>query len=508
MRIEVVREFPDGQLWSERWDALVSRSVAPDAFAGYAWAAAAAAYDPECQPLIICGYVDERLIGIAPFALRRRRRLWSEEPVLEFLTGPWADYCDLIAEPDQQQEFIRRVVEYVAEMLDQENISHLSLDRLPEDSLTLPVMADLVCRRGLRLSLRQSDVSAALDIAGTDNARLDELLEKKAVLRKTRILASKGKLEFRTVRALDEIRDCLSRFCRFHTARYLLNGRPSIYDPDSAESLGRLLEALAGRLSPAEQICLPALFFDDEPIALALCFEYDRTLTLYATTFDAGVINTSPGEILVVEIMRYCRRTGIGKFDFGAGEESYKARFTNTQRRTFQLIAHRGDPVITATKLLADVKAWAKRQPELWEALRSLKSLAQLIRLEARRTSLSRAMAGVAAQHCREWFQLSDDTTSISHASLTELRPRDLVSVVMSYRHDLPAWEFRKAYDSLRQGEACFLVIREGRLEAIVRQPAMNNQEPLGSPTDAAVSAKKIQPSPPLPQARRNVTAR
>jgi CelD/BcsL family acetyltransferase involved in cellulose biosynthesis len=470
MRLETLTTFPDSQKWAERWEALVARAALSEPFVTWGWMRAAAQFDREAQPLLICGYVaegsGERLVAIAPFARRRIRNLGRRRTALEMLGSCWGDYNDVIAEPEYHAEFISRVAEQIAAIIPDACV-HACLENLPEDSPTLQTLMDRACAQGLTVELQQCDVGMALQIAGTDPAALDGLLKKERLVRKMKTLARTARLEFRVVREAAEMRDCLRRLCRWHTARYLLNGQPSIFDAEAPGSLCQLLELTISEMPGAA--CLPALFLDDEPVALTLAFEHRGALLTWVTSFDVGITGTSPGEMLVFETARYCRREGLHKLDFGRGSEGYKSRFTNSERRIYRLLIHRGSAAATVSSALARARAWAKRRPELWDAAVRLRGIWQLLRLEAQRTGLSRAILDLLGAQTRALLfgQVIPDSGAQPEA-LPELPPRRLVDVVLKYRRDLPSWEFRKAYELLRQGEQCRLVIEDDRLRQIV----------------------------------------
>ncbi len=496
MRIEVLTAFPVSREWAAQWDSLVTRSAIEDVFVTYQWTRAAAEFDPQAQPLIVCGYASdaaagegkERLIGLAPLTVRRCRDLVRRRGTLELLAGPWADYCDLIVEPAHQPEFTERVAELAARRLRERTAgcAKICLNNLPDSSPTLSIFARVLASHGLRAEVRQVNLGPTLEFAGADQAALDELLEKKGVVRKAKTLAKKGKLEFRIVREAGEVRACLQQLYRFHTARYLLNGQPGIYDPERRESLCLLLDSLAEKLAPSGGICLPTLFFNDRPIALTLGFEYGQALTLYAMTFDIGVTGTSPGEILVLEIARYCRAAGLKKLDFGAGDEAYKARFTNHQRRTFELVARRNSVAAIVATALSNGKARIKRNEALHRLIRQVKGFVFLLQLEAHRTSALRAVVSLLLARSRVLLtkQKSAETITehLSHhpltpaADLIELRTDELVETVMQYRHVLPAWEFKRAYELLRQGHRCFIALENGRFGKMISQQPVSNE--------------------------------
>ena len=491
IRIEVLTEFPAQTEWAEAWTALMEHAGNDEVFCAYEWMKACAEFDREGQPLILTGYDQERLIGLAPFTRRRIRRGVVTSRVIEFLALPWADYCDVIAAPETRAEFIEQCLAYLQH--EAEPWDELRLGNLAEGSLTANLFSELARARGWHAQTQTTNIGPVLDLAHTDNAALDELLEKKGVARKAKTLARKGKLEFKIAREQTEVQLLLQDFYRFHTVRYLIAGEPSIFDPKSSASLCRLFELLTTNLSPLGKVCVPALLLDDQPIALYVGFEHRDCLTLYAATFDAGIIGTSPGEILAWEVARYCRAAGIKKLDFGIGDESYKFRFTNTLRRNCELVIHRGTLQSHASSACAQARVFAKQHPALWSTLRQTKHLCRTARLEMQRAGIKRAAFSFLAEG---WHQLQQpvkthphlaltfspshqerklisDTTPLSslrvpEVKLREWRARDFVSIVLAYRHTLPSWHFKRALAYLRQGRRGYLVLENERLTQIV----------------------------------------
>jgi hypothetical protein len=49
----------------------------------------------------------------------------------------------------------------------------------------------------------------------------------------------------------------------------------------------------------------------------------------------------SPGEVLIVELFKYCRAQGIIELDFGAGIQMYKERFANATRQNMKFQSYR-----------------------------------------------------------------------------------------------------------------------------------------------------------------------
>jgi CelD/BcsL family acetyltransferase involved in cellulose biosynthesis len=487
MRIEALTKFPEQSEWAEAWESLLERAGSDDVFCSYQWAKACAEFDCDSQPLILAGYDQERLIGIAPFTRRQVKRGVFKHWRLEFLTLPWADYCDFIVEPEARAEFLGQCLDYLQR--DAAQWDELRLENLAECSPGVRLLGELARTRGWRADARETNIGPVLDLEQAESAALDELLEKKGVARKAKTLARKGQLEFKIARQPEEVQALLRDFYRFHTVRYLICGQPSLYDPESEGSLCRLFDLLIEHLSPQGKVCVPALFFNGRPIALYVGFEHRGCLMLYAATFDTGVIGTSPGEILAWEVARYCRASGIKRLDFGIGGEDYKFRFTNTVRRNCELVIHRRMLPAYASAASARARAWAKDRPALWHALRQAKYFCRVGRMETQRTGIKRAAISVLAESCRalkdqvkpglrlylnspalqpERKLISEEPSLLPGLApgtkLLELRTRDFVPLVLAYRRAFPSWYFKRALEYLREGRRGFLVMEGERL--------------------------------------------
>src|SRR5262249_32986666 len=152
------------------------------------------------------------------------------------------------------------------------------------------------------------------------------------------------------------------------------------------------------RLSPLGRMCVPILFLDGRPIALFFGFEYRSRLTLYATTFDIGLIGTSPGEILALEVTRYCRGAGIKQLGVGVGDEAYKDRITNTRRHNCELVIHRSALSAHASTAYARTKAAIKNCPPLYDVVKAGQRLWRMAKLESRRVGWRRAAISLLAE--------------------------------------------------------------------------------------------------------------
>jgi hypothetical protein len=384
----------------------------------------------------------------------------------------------VVAEPERREEFLRRSFEYL--QTGAPGWDELRLTNLPEPSPTASILKGLARASGLHAQIRPAGVGPVLDLAGAEPGVIAQLLEKKGIARKAKALSRRGRLEFAVLREEAEIKQALGDFYRFHTVRYLLCGQPSLFDPEQGFNLCRLFELLVEKLSPLRRVCVPALFFDGRLVALYFGLEHRGRLMLYATAFDVGLVGTSPGEILALEVTRYCWEAGIRRLDFGVGDEPYKFRFTNRLRRNCELVIHRRALASFASAAYARSKAWARRRPALRRVVRQGKQLWRMARMETRRVGVRRAAGSLSAEGARCLARLirvrprpERSPKEMGHFSLaalgrqlslvpegshlSELRARDFMAMVMAHRQAFPGWYFRRALDYLRRGHRCFL---------------------------------------------------
>ena len=86
----------------------------------------------------------------------------------------------------------------------------------------------------------------------------------------------------------------------------------------------------------------------------------------------------SPGNHLLVEVIRWCCENGISLFDFSIGSESYKERWADNEEQLYQhwqAVSVTGKLVMAHRRALIDFKS--KADPRLVEVLRNLRNKAK-----------------------------------------------------------------------------------------------------------------------------------
>ena len=80
----------------------------------------------------------------------------------------------------------------------------------------------------------------------------------------------------------------------------------------------------------------------------------------------------SPGEQLLVRLVRHCCARGLHTFDLGIGEARYKGLFCPNAEPMFDSywpLTLAGQPVATVFRIAAALKRAIKQQPTLWSLI-------------------------------------------------------------------------------------------------------------------------------------------
>ena len=196
-------------------------------------------------------------------------------------------------------------------------------------------------------------------------------------------LAQLGPVTYRRATTSCEARAILDAFLALKAARFQTQG---IDDPFAGADVKAFLEeAVTSGLSDGRAVVeLHALMLADRPVAIYGAVADDTRFCGLFTAFDADpeISRSSPGDILLMAIIKDCCARGLKTFDLGVGEARYKAQVcdqTEALVNSFVAVTFKGRIAARAMAGLQDLKRWAKHSPQgqkLIAALRKLKARA------------------------------------------------------------------------------------------------------------------------------------
>ncbi len=150
---------------------------------------------------------------------------------------------------------------------------------------------------------------------------------RKKMRKKTNALASYGTVRFARAEGTAEIRHVLDAFFKQKAVRMRAQGLPDVF---AAPDVRRFIEAasVAGMPDGAPLIELYALSVDDIVVATMGGITGGGRYCAMFNSIQAGRYAVeSPGEQLLVNVVRQCCERGFDTFDLGIGEAHYKGLF-------------------------------------------------------------------------------------------------------------------------------------------------------------------------------------
>ncbi|HEY5215767.1 MAG TPA: GNAT family N-acetyltransferase [Pseudolabrys sp.] len=201
---------------------------------------------------------------------------------------------------------------------------------------------------------------------------------RKKMRKKERALASFGAVRFERVSGAHDVRRVLDAFFKQKSARMRMQG---VHDVFAAPGVRRFIEAAATETSAGMQppIELYALSVDDIIVAtLGGIVGGGRFCAMFNSIVQGRFAIESPGEQLLVNLVRGCCERGLDTFDLGIGEAHYKGLFCADAEPLFDSylpLSAGGRLLAAAFAIAASAKRAIKQHATLWSLVRSVRRL-------------------------------------------------------------------------------------------------------------------------------------
>jgi len=214
------------------------------------------------------------------------------------------------------------------------------------------------------------------DFEALFRARTNSATRKK-MKKKERALAAMGEVRFERAGDARQVRRVLDAFFKQKSARMRLLGLPDVFAaPAVRRFIGAAAEPKDGRPAPIE---LYALSVDDMIVAtMGGVVAGGRFCAMFNSIQGGRYAAESPGEQLIVRLVKTCCARGLETFDLGVGQSRYKHLFCEDSEPLFDsylpLTAAAQLPAL-GLRLAAAGKRVLKEHPALWSAVRGLRRL-------------------------------------------------------------------------------------------------------------------------------------
>jgi CelD/BcsL family acetyltransferase involved in cellulose biosynthesis len=309
-----IEEISDLEALRGEWSDLCDRSPRVTPFQRPEWLIPWVRAFPPGEPWVLAVRKGGRLIALAPLLVYPN----EGKRTVAFCGGGVSDYCDVVTDPDGEEEAVAALMAYLAAHRDRWDLA--DFEPLPGDSPLLRISQG---------SIEPRDVCPGLD--------LPERVEDLGDVIPTRQLANLRKYR-RKAEALGELRlqngpweETLEILLRFHAAR---RGESATHGFHHEVAAGFHARGALGMYL----LCL-----NGDPLAALYGFRERDTFYCYMQGFDEQWAKLSPGAMVVGGVIEDCIRQGARRIDFLRGREPYKywwgGKDRETFRRTFQSVS-------------------------------------------------------------------------------------------------------------------------------------------------------------------------
>jgi CelD/BcsL family acetyltransferase involved in cellulose biosynthesis len=168
----------------------------------------------------------------------------------------------------------------------------------------------------------------------------------------------------------------LAAFFRQKGQRFADQG---IADPFASPAVRGFIRSASGLDGGTASLRIAGLELNGALVATYVGAVHQRRFSGMATSFepDPTITKVSPGEILLIELIKHECRAGMGVFDLGVGEARYKTTICNQTEDlvdSFVAISARGRLAAGLARLAQRLKSWIKRSPVASRALARLRA--------------------------------------------------------------------------------------------------------------------------------------
>lgn len=314
------------EIGPDLWDDLAARSSGATYFQGFAWNESwwNARRDADHTLAILSAWRDGRLVGLAPLQLGEIDERIGR--ALSFIGQGNSDYQDFLvdrAEPAVVEALLSAIAD-----LDERWERFLAYE-LPEGSLLRATVQEAHRVDRFRLERKDDTLCPYFDIV-RDPTGFAGLAEKQSFKRQAGLLARLGRVTIEHLFDPDAIARELPAFFRQHVERWAITKTPSLFLHPAARSHYESLVRIGGARG---EILLSVLRLDGRPVAYHFGFLHRERLIWYKPSYDLRLFRVAPGNSMLQATIRFAVERGLRELDFTRGDEAYKTRFTNAQRR-------------------------------------------------------------------------------------------------------------------------------------------------------------------------------
>ena len=312
VQYHLLHGFEDPLISPEIWNNMVQQGSTNEIFLIWQWQKAWWEVFGRGKLILILAEHGGKPFCIAP--------LFADHGMIYFTGSGGSDYLDFIGSPGSSIILEKMLV------LATEQISGFLgflFYHIPEHSLTLAFLEEIVTRRNWQLFDEGEQLSPRFDLSEFPEVAL-QACRKKSLVRHETWFKRNGVLKIDHLQRKEDIVPLLDQFFNQHIERWAMTPFPSLFLKPSEQLFYRRVTDI---LSETGWLRFTAMNWNGDWVAFHFGFNYNDLFYWYKPSFNAAMAKHSPGEVLLRNLFMNAIEEKDVIFDFGLGDEAFKTRF-------------------------------------------------------------------------------------------------------------------------------------------------------------------------------------
>lgn len=322
------------------WNRIAALSGMPSVFLRHEWFDAAWQWRRQDAKLfILCIYRDEMLIGICPLISRHARHARMQVRLLEFLTVPDTQACDVLSAPEDASAVVEALSMALFACRNEWDV--LQLSYLQPGTASHGVLPGAFLARGLKNRMAQAGDNPFIDLqTGWEAfyATRGRRLKKSNNLVANRIKKA-GELEIEWLHRdadAEKIGQTLAAAVEISARSWKETTGNTLENPAPGAFIKRLTD-----LAHAEGwLSIWLLRLGGKPVAMEYQLAYQGSVHALRADYDNEYRDFSPGSYLNWKLLEQTFSNGFQRYCMGPGDNPYKLRWTETALPLSRLTAY------------------------------------------------------------------------------------------------------------------------------------------------------------------------
>jgi CelD/BcsL family acetyltransferase involved in cellulose biosynthesis len=340
LSISVIDNFKDWQELAPQWNRLLEESESATFFLTWEWLSswAECCFDNYRSLFILSFYEKDKLVGIAPFYIQKKKAGLFRLREIRFLGTPEAgsDYLSVFARKGREQKVANALYDYLTMGEGKKVWDQLNLHEIPANSLFLLHFMARIESRGKFVEVSLNSYCPRMKLPETEEEFYAMLSPgwRKKFKQDIRVI-NREQAVYHSVSQDDNISQKMKEFFRLYEVK---GGR-------SVNRIKAILELMIAKYNSEPPILIDLLAIDGRNVAGLVHLKYQSTLSMYLMAVDKDYNpKVSLGNSLIGQSIKNAIAARYSVYDFLKGEERYKFHWATGGNRTLQLFFWRKTP--------------------------------------------------------------------------------------------------------------------------------------------------------------------